>query len=249
MSADPVLIEQEGATLVITLSRPERRNALTPAMIGMLIEAIALLEADSRLRVGILTAVGPAFCAGADLASHGSGAHQRRHVLREYVTMARTKPVIGAVNGAAVGGGFELVLDCDLVVAADTARFCLPEARRGRIPAGGALARLPGLLPPKRSAELLLTGGWLSCAEAHACGLVNRIVSAGAERDAALSMAEEITRSAPLAVAELIGILRAEHRATWDEVSQAVVRLSGSADAAEGAAAFLEKREPIWSGS
>jgi enoyl-CoA hydratase/carnithine racemase len=249
MPAEPVLVDRRGTALVITLNRPERRNAITPAMIGTLIGAVDVLEADGRLRAGIITGTGRAFCAGADLAPRDAGPDEHRYVLREYMTKARSKPIIAAVNGAAVGGGFELVLDCDLVVAADTARFCLPEGRRGRIPAGGAVLRLPELLPRKRATELLVTGDWLSCAEAHTYGLVNRVVPAGTECDSALSLAEEITRSAPLAVAALTAMLRAEHQTTWDEVSQAAARLKGSADAAEGAAAFLAKREPDWSGS
>jgi enoyl-CoA hydratase len=245
MADEDLLVERVDASLMITLNRPARRNALTSAMIGMVIDALDELESDGGLRAAVLTGAGETFCSGGDLSAGSTDLEARRYVLRDLVTRERSKPLIAAVNGPAVGGGFELILACDLVIATENARFCLPEVRRGRLPAGGSLLRLPEALSRQQAAWLLLTGDWLSCAEAQAYGLVNQMVAPGAEREAALALAAKIARSAPLPVAEIVATL-CRGNITWDELSECARRLKFSADAAEGAAAFLEKRDPVW---
>jgi crotonobetainyl-CoA hydratase len=251
----------EDQTLVITLDRP-KANAVDVATSRALYAAFDRLRRDPGLRVAILTGAGERFfCAGWDLkaaaggegadADHGPGGFAG---LTEFLDIG--KPVIAAVNGLAFGGGFELVLAADLVVAAEHAEFALTEATLGLVPDAGGLLRLPARVPRAIAVELLLTGRRLTAAEAARWGLVNRVTPADGMMAAARELASAICAAAPLAVAAVLEILR-ETEGGCVAAGYAIQRggnlpayqaMLGSADAQEGARAFTERRPPVWQG-
>jgi crotonobetainyl-CoA hydratase len=258
---DPVRAEAAGDTLVITLDRPPA-NAVDVATSHALYAAFARLESDPGLRVGIVTGAGGRFfCAGWDLkaaaggeaasASHGPGGFAGLTELHD-----RAKPVIAAVNGIAAGGGFELALAADLVVAADHAQFLLPETGLGIIPDSGGVLRLPRRLPRAIAVELLLTGRPVTAAEAAGLGLVNQVVPGDQLLAAARDLAARVARSAPLAVAAVLEVLTATEDRTVRDGFAALhsgrlpryTAMLASQDAAEGPAAFAERRPPRWQG-
>ncbi len=261
MTAAGVRAKASQGVLVITLDRPSA-NAVDVATSRALYEAFARLEADSRLRAGVLTGAGDRFfCAGWDLkaaaageavdADHGPGGFAGLTELH-----GRSKPVIAAVNGLALGGGFELVLAADLVVAADHAEFGLPETGLGIIPDAGGVLRLPRLLARPVAVELLLTGRRMTAQEALGRGLINQVVPGGQLQTAARALADRIARSAPLAVAAVLEVLDATEAGSVAD-GYATLRsgrlpryaaMLGSQDAAEGPAAFAERRPPRWQG-
>jgi crotonobetainyl-CoA hydratase len=248
-----------GQTLVITIDRPPA-NAIDVPTSQALYAAFDRLRRDPALRVGLLTATGERFfCAGWDLkaaaggesieADHGPGGFAG---LTEFTDIG--KPVIAAVNGLALGGGFELVLAADLVVAADHAEFALTEVTLGLVADAGGLLRLPARLPRPIAVEYLLTGRRMTADEAASWGLANRVVPAAELRSAAAELAEAICAAAPLAVAAVLEILRATE-ATDVRSGFNLLRtgdlpgyraMLGSADAREGAQAFAERRKPVW---
>lgn len=258
---EPVRIEASEGVLTVTLDRP-RANAIDVATSRALYVAFARLESDPDLRVGIVTGSGDRFfCAGWDLraaaageavdADHGPGGFAGLTELH-----ARAKPVIAAVNGIAAGGGFELVLAADLVVAAEHAQFSLPETGLGIIPDSGGVLRLPRRLPRPLAVELLLTGRPLTAREACDRGLINQVVPSDQVMSAALALAARITRSAPLAVAAVLEVLDATEAGSVPD-GYATLRsgrlpryaaMLASEDAAEGPAAFAERRPATWKG-
>jgi len=258
---EPVRTSVEGQMLVVTLDRP-KANAIDVATSKALYAAFDRLRGDPGLRVGILTAAGGRFfSAGWDLkaaasgegieADHGPGGFAG---ITEFFDLG--KPVIAAVNGLAFGGGFELVLAADLVVAAEHAEFALTEATLGLVADAGGLLRLPARLPRPIAVEYLLTGRRLTAAEAARWGLVNRVVPAAALMPAARELAGAICASAPLAVAAVLEILR-ETEGTGVRDGYSVLRggalpayraMLDSQDAREGARAFAERRKPRWQG-
>jgi crotonobetainyl-CoA hydratase len=258
---EPVQITVEGQTLVVTLDRP-KANAIDVATSKALYAAFDRLRNDPRLRVGILTAAGDRFfSAGWDLkaatagegieADHGPGGFAG---ITEFFDIG--KPVIAAVNGLAFGGGFELALAADLVVAAEHAEFALTEVTLGLVADAGGLLRLPARLPRPIAVECLLTGRRLTAAEAARWGLVNRVVPATELMPAARELAGAICASAPLAVAAVLEILR-ETEATSVRTGYSVLRngalpayrvMLDSRDAREGARAFADRRRPQWEG-
>lgn len=242
-------VAREGAVLVMTLDRPAQRNALDRALTDALSAALDLLDDDPALHAGILAANGPVFCAGTDLHEEESPATERGG---EYglVRRRRTTPLIAAVEGPALGGGMEVVLSCDLVVAASGARFGLPEVARGLVATCGGLFRAADRVPPAIAAELLLTGDPISAERAHQVGLVNQLVAPGHALDAARALAERITCNSPDAVA---ASLRALHDSRgpaeavgWTATDLAIATIATSPDPDEGIAAFFEKRSPAW---
>jgi crotonobetainyl-CoA hydratase len=258
---EPVRAGASGGILEITLDRPPA-NAIDAATSRALYRAFARLEADPELRVGIVTAAGGRFfCAGWDLkaaaageaadADHGPGGFAGLTELP-----ARSKPVIAAVNGIAAGGGFELVLAADLVVAAEHADFRLPETGLGIIPDSGGVLRLPRRLPRALAVELLLTGRPMTAAEAGERGLINQVVSGDRLMTAARALAERVIRSAPLAVAAVLEVLDATEAGSVPEGFAALrsgrlpryAAMLASEDAAEGPAAFAGRRAAIWKG-
>jgi crotonobetainyl-CoA hydratase len=258
---EPVQIAVEGQTLVVTLDRP-KANAIDVATSKALYAAFDRLRNDPGLRVGILTAAGDRFfSAGWDLkaaaagegieADHGPGGFAG---ITEFLDIG--KPVIAAVNGLAFGGGFELVLAADLVVAAEHAEFALTEVTLGLVADAGGLLRLPARLPRPIAVEFLLTGRRLTAAEAARWGLVNRVVPAAELMPAARELAGAICASAPLAVAAVLEILR-ETEGTSVRTGYSVLRsgalpayraMLDSRDAREGARAFADRRKPQWEG-
>lgn len=244
-----VRVRAVGPILHITLDRPHKRNAVNPAMTFGLEAAFARLESDPALRVCVLAATGDYFCAGSDLVL-GAGPHTADGGQYGLIRRSRTKPLIAAVDGPALGGGFEIVLTADLVVASEVAWFTLPEGARGRLPAAGGLLRAPSRLPRNVAVEMMLTGARLDAARAHELGLVNRLVEPGEALRAAFELALETTASAPESVAEILrGLERTEEpveRLGWAVTADAMGVLLGSADRTEGTAAFMERRTPAW---
>jgi enoyl-CoA hydratase len=252
--AGEVEVERDDHAIIVTINRPERRNAINRAVAEAIAAAMDELDDDPQLRVGIITGAGPAFSAGMDLAAFGAGELPviEGRGLAGVAERPPVKPLIAAVNGAAVAGGFELALACDLIVADRVARFGLPEVRRGLVAAGGGLLRLPRRIPHHAAVELILTGGFLDADRAYALGLVNRIAAAGEALAAARELAAEIAANAPLAlvaskriVASSVDWPSGEMFARQRAIAEPVL---ASADAQEGALAFLEKRLPSWRG-
>lgn len=251
----PVAVEVVGSALQVRLDRPEKRNALDRASAEAVAEALDELDRRADLRCAVLTGAGGNFSAGMDLAAFARGERPtiEGRGLLGFGTRSPRKPVIAAVEGWAVGGGFEVALACDLVVAARDARFALPEARRGLVAAGGGLVRLAQRIPQARAMELALTGRVLGAEEAADWGLVNRLTDTGGALAAAHELAAEIAASAPLSVAVSKEIVRAapdwEQDAWHARQQDAITPLIGSRDVEEGARAFLEKRPPVWTGA
>ncbi|MER6221526.1 crotonase/enoyl-CoA hydratase family protein [Streptomyces sp. 900105755] len=253
-AADLVLHERHDGVLTITINRPAQKNAMDHEAAVQLAAAVDLLDADPELSVGVLTGAGGVFSAGMDLKAFAKG---ELPVLpgRGFgglTGMAVRKPLIAAVEGWALGGGFEMVLACDLIVAADDARFGLPEVTRGLVAAAGGLVRLPRRLPYHVASRVLLTGEPLTAAEGKDYGLVNVLTPPGGALDGALELAGRVARNAPLALAAVKEVLRetqglneSDAFRRQDEITSGVF---DSEDAREGARAFTERRAPVWHG-
>lgn len=255
MSDDPkVQVERRDGVQVITINRPGARNALDREVADGVAAAVDELDADDELRVGVLTGAGGTFSSGMDLKAFLRGespAIEGRGLCGITQTPPR-KPLIGAVEGWALAGGFELLLACDLVVAAETARFGVPEVKRSLVAAGGAALQLPRRMPFAIALEMLLTGEPLDAPRAAQLGLVNRVTPEGGALDGALALAATIAANGPLAVAATKEIARRSTDWTfeqgWTEQARLTGPVFGSEDAREGAAAFAEKRPPVWKG-
>lgn len=243
--------EREGHVLIITLQRESKRNAVDRALADAISAALDELDDDPDLWVGILTGGPSFFCAGSDLTAGGDYFTERGG---EYgiIRRDRRKPLVAAVEGFALGGGMEIVLACDLVVASNEARFGLPEVSIGVIPTCAGLFRAPQSLPLNLARELILTGEPIGADRAFAAGFVNAISEPGGALDAARSMAARICRNAPISVqaslAAVTGRLTDEAERGWALTEQAKEAITGTADAAEGVRSFLEKRPPRWTG-
>lgn len=247
----------DGHIAVITLNRPEVRNAVNGALAAGLDAAVKRVEADADIRVAILASSHEkVFCAGADLAEISAG---RGHTLSTpdggfagFVEHPKSKPWIAAVEGAAFAGGCEIVLACDMVAASENARFGLPEVKRGLFAGAAGVYRLPRRLPRNIGLELVATGEGLDAARAYALGLVNRLTPPGGAMDAALALARTIAANAPMSVRESLAIARMCQDLTEEELRPlsraAAARVFSSEDAKEGPRAFLEKRAPVWQG-
>ncbi|GAA3744705.1 enoyl-CoA hydratase [Spinactinospora alkalitolerans] len=251
MSAAVKTREQDGV-LVVTIDRPEARNAVNGEVAEGVAAAMDELDARDDLRVGVLAGAGATFCAGMDLKAFLRG---ERPVLpgRGFAGLVErppATPVIAAVEGYALAGGFELALACDMIVAADNAKFGLPEVKRGLVAAAGGLFRLPDRIPYHLAMEFTLTGAMVPAERAHAAGLVGRLAPAGRALDAALDLAREIAANAPLAVAASKRVI-AESRdwpreESFERQAPIADAVRSSEDAREGARAFTEKRAPQW---
>jgi enoyl-CoA hydratase len=249
-----VRTERIGSTLLITLDRPEARNAVNAATATALAAALDALEADPTLRAGVLTGEGGTFSAGMDLkaALRGESPEVEGRGFGGLTESRPDKPLIAAVEGFAMGGGFELALACDLIVAAEDARFGLPEVKRGLIAAGGGVIRLPQRIPHHLAMELLLTGEPVDGRRAGELGLANRVTSKGQAVTEALRLAERVADNAPLALAAVKRVVRAADGAS-DEEAFAFQRgemktLMASDDVREGMTAFAERRPARWTG-
>ncbi|MEO0437719.1 MAG: crotonase/enoyl-CoA hydratase family protein [Pseudomonadota bacterium] len=253
MDTKTVLVDRVDRILLIRLNRPEVRNAINEAMAKAIAEAADLLDSDPHLAVGILASTSPTFSAGMDLKAflNGESPIISGRGLAGITSAPPNKPLIAAVDGAAVAGGFELVLACDMVVASQGASFGLPEVKRGLIAGAGGVVNLPRRLPPNIAMEVILTGDPMPAERAFELGLVNDLVMAN-PLDAALSLAQRIARNAPLAVRGSKKV--ALDSKDWlssesDERQQEIINpVFQSQDAREGALAFAEKRAPLWLG-
>jgi enoyl-CoA hydratase len=251
---EPVTVERRGHVQVITINRPEARNALNGAATRAMAAAADELDADPGLRVGVLTGAGGTFCSGMDLKGWMSGDKptiEGRGFGGITITPPR-KPLIAAVEGYALAGGFELMLACDLVVAGQGSKFGVPEVKRALVAGGGAALLLTRRIPFAAAMELLLTGEPVTAARAAELGLVNRLVPDGTALDGALALAAVIAANGPLAVAVTKQIARSQADWTqtegWQRQEELFKPVFDSADAREGAAAFAEKRPPAWRG-
>ncbi len=249
-----VLVERHEGVLTITLNRPGQKNAVNHAVAVQLASALDRLDADPELSVGVLTGAGGTFCAGMDLKAYARGDVP---VLdgRGFGGLTRAvvnKPLIAAVEGWALGGGFELALGCDLIVAASDARFGAPEATHGLVPSEGGMVRLPHRIPYHVAVRVLLTGDPLSAGEAAEHGLVSELTRPGEALERARALATRIGKNAPLALAAVKEVVRAtqslDDRAAFARQDQLIAPLLASDDAHEGAVAFAEKRSPVWRG-
>lgn len=253
--ASAVLQSQvQGHVLVLTLNRPEVKNAFNAALSQALSAALDHFEEERSLRVAVLTGAAGSFSAGMDLRALLQGEVSATEARGGFGIMRRppNKPLIAAIEGYAVAGGMEVALACDLIVASQDSKFGLPEVRRGLVAVGGALFRLPKRIPYHLAMELALTGELISAERAHGLGLVNRVVPAGTALEAALELAARIADNGPLAVAATKQIVAnayewPEERA-WKEQHQLARPALRSKDAAEGSRAFVEKRRPVWQG-
>jgi enoyl-CoA hydratase len=249
---DEVLVERRGAVQVITINRPEAKNAINGAVTAGIAAAVDELDNDDSLFVGVLTGAGGAFSSGMDLKAflRGESVAIEGRGLGGITETPPRKPLVAAVEGWALAGGFELLLACDLVVAAESARFGVPEVKRSLVAAGGAAFLLPRRVAQAIALEMLLTGDPISAARAAEVGLVNRLAPEGGALDAAVELAQVIAKNGPLAVAATKKIARSTFDWTleqgWKEQSAIGLPVFGSEDAREGATAFAEKREPVW---
>ena len=249
--------EKRGGVAIVTLNRPEARNAVNGDLAQAMEAILDDLEADDAITVVVLTGAGSTFCAGADLKKvakgEGGDLATKKGGFGGIVTRSFPKPLIAAVNGSALAGGFEVVLACDLVVAADIAKFGLPEVKRGLFAAAGGLIRLPHRVPLALATELAITGDPITADRALQLGLVNRVVPVAEVVDAALDLAGRIAANGPLAVRNTLKMVREAGELTeaeaWPRNFELAIEVFASKDSIEGATAFAEKREPKWTGT
>ncbi len=248
-----VLTEVRDGVLIITLNRPEAKNAANKALAEGVAAALDRLDGEDELRVGIITGAGNTFCSGMDLKGflRGESPSVPGRGFAGLTEAPPKKPLIAAVDGYALAGGFELMLACDLCVANKDAKFGIPEAKRGLAAAAGGLVRLPRLIAPRLAMELALTGDFVSAQRAYEMGLVNRLTD-GVALDAALELAAAITANGPLAVARSKQIIVESREWSdadmWKKQQETLGNLFMTEDAREGATAFAEKRKPNWKG-
>jgi enoyl-CoA hydratase len=255
MNTEPtVLAERRDRILVITINRPDQRNAVNAAVAQGIAAALDDLDADPGLSVGVLTGAGKGFSAGMDLKAFVAG--ERPHAgdrgFAGITQRAADKPLIAAIEGFALAGGLEIALSCDLIVASRGARLGIPEVRRSLVAAAGALLRLPRSLPRNVAMELALTGEPIDAERAHQLGLVNRLAEPGHALEAALELAQQIAANGPLALAATKRVMT--ESLDWPDTEffarqrDLIDPVFSSEDAREGATAFAEKRPPVWKG-
>ena len=250
--SEAVRVEPDGEVLLVTIDRPEARNAVNLAVAEGIAAALDRLDGEDGLRAGVLTGDGGTFCAGMDLKAFVAG--ERSYVegrgFAGIVQGPPRKPLIAAVEGWALAGGFEVALACDLIVAARDARFGLPEVKRSLVAAAGGLIRLPRRIPYHLAMELILTGDPIGAERAAGIGIVNRLAEPGEALAAAHELALAIARNGPLALAASKRIVASAQDWTeseaWERQREIAEPVFASEDAREGATAFAEKREPVW---
>jgi enoyl-CoA hydratase len=253
--SDDLLVEERGRVLVLTMNRPDAKNAMSMAMAHQIAAALDTLDSRPDLSVAVITGAGGTFCAGMDLKGFARGERPivEGRGFAGLVKQPPAKPLIAAVEGYALAGGFEVVLSCDLIVAADNAKFGLPEVKRGLTAAAGGLLRLQHRIPYHLAMDLVLTGRMWPAREAADVHLVNRLTDPGAALQEALNLADEVAANAPLALAASKQVLSRSSDWPLDEAfdrqEEYTNPVRNSADAKEGARAFIEKRTPNWSGT
>jgi enoyl-CoA hydratase/carnithine racemase len=252
--AAPVLVERDGRIQIITLNRPDARNAVNQALAEGLAEALDRLDADDELSVGVVTGAGGGFCAGMDLKAFVKGElpYVGDRGFAGITQRGSDKPLIAAVEGFAVAGGLEVAIACDLIVAGRSAKLGVPEVKRSLVAAGGALLRLPRRLPEGVAMEMALTGDPISAERGHEFGLVNRLADDGQALETALDLARTIAANGPLALKATKAVMLQRHawpeEEFWDRQGELTGPVFASEDAREGATAFAEKRAPEWKG-
>ncbi len=251
---DEVLVEHIDGMVIITINRPDQRNAVNRAVSYGVCEAVDELDRNPALRVGILTGAGGNFCSGMDLKAFLRGENTRVEG-RGILGLARTptkKPLIAAVEGYALAGGFESMLVCDLVVAARNATFGIPEVKRGLAAAAGGLMRLPRLIPQRIAMEMALTGDMMPAERLYQYGLINALVEPGQALEEAKKLALRIIANAPMSVAASKRVIVEQRDWSLEEMFDRQESITApvlqSQDAREGAAAFAERRAPVWKG-
>ena len=250
--AQAVIVERRGRIMVITLNRPEAMNAINGALSNGLWTAVQELDADDSLTAGIITGHGRAFCAGMDLKAFARG--EDIGPLNQFVRSGAKKPLIAAVNGFALAGGCEVMLTCDLIVAAKGSKIGIREVKVGLFAAAGGVFRLPARVGYAKAMEMALTGEPISAEEAMEAGLLSAITESGEALDAAIALAERIAENAPLAVNASKSLVRAaasgiEEDKLWEMQVPLQKSVFSSNDAKEGPIAFAEKRAPHWTGT
>jgi enoyl-CoA hydratase len=248
--------EVRGRVAVLTINRPDKKNAVNGDVARGMEAGIDRLEEDSDVWLGVLTGAGTVFCAGADLKAINEGKagelQTERGGFAGLVARQRTKPLIAAVDGPALAGGTEIALACDMIVASTAASFGIPEVKRSLVAAAGGLFRLPRILPRNIAIELGLTGDPISAERAHQFGMVNELCEPGKALDAALALADRVAANAPLAVRETLRLMLelrdADDETGFKESGAAMIGLAQTEDFWEGPKAFLEKRDPQWQG-
>ncbi len=255
MTDEPaVLTERRDRVLLVTLNRPDQRNAVNAALAAGVAAALDELDATPELTLGILTGAGAGFCAGMDLKAFvaGESPYVEGRGFAGITQRAARKPLIAAIEGFAVAGGLEVALSCDLIVAARDARLGIPEVKRSLAAAAGALIRLPKRMPYHLAMELALTGDPIGAERAAEVGLVNRLADPGRAVEAALELGARIAKNGPLAIDAskrvLASALDWTEAEAWEKQAAIVGPVFGSKDAQEGAKAFAEKRDPVWRG-
>ncbi|MDT5046393.1 MAG: enoyl-CoA hydratase [Mycobacterium sp.] len=250
-----VRYERRGRVTIVTIDRPDARNAVNGAVARGLDDALDRFERDDDAWVGVLTGAGSAFCAGVDLKVVAAGGMEElwtEHGFAGVVQYPRTKPLIAAVDGPALAGGCEIALACDLVVASKRATFGLPEVKLGLIAVAGGMFRLPRAMPMQVAMKAMLTGEPISAEAAHAYGLAVDLVEPGTALDAAVELAIQICANAPLAVRAsrrvALAALGRPEQELWDLSRSEGKAIRQSADYREGPRAFVEKRRPAWTG-
>ena len=252
MSEPVVLLERRDQSLLITLNRPEARNAVNAAMAAGIAAALDELDADPELLVGVLTGAPPGVCAGMDLKAFAAGEQPwiEGRGFAGIAERASSKPLIAAIEGFAMAGGLEIALACDLIVAARDARLAIPEVKRGLFAAGGALLRLPQRIPYNVASEMALTGEPLAAGRLLELGLINRLADAGDAVAVALELAAAIGANSPLAVRTSKQVLQGQRdwsdAEAWKLQAELFATVLAAPDAMEGAVAFAEKRAPNW---
>ena len=252
--ANELLVDVSDGVMVMTMNRPQAKNAMNKNMAELITAAIDKFDADSDIRVAVLTGDGGTFCSGMDLKGFlaGETPSVKGRGFGGITERSPSKPLIAAVEGYALAGGFELVLACDLAVAGEGAKFGVPEVKRSLVAAAGGVFRLPQQMPSRIAMELVLTGDHYSAQRMYDCGLINEVVADGNALDAAKKLAARIAANGPLATAASKKIMT-EYK-TWppDEIWQRQAEITQavftSEDAREGATAFAEKRAPVWKG-
>ena len=254
MSDEAILTETRDGVLIVTINRPDARNAVNGAVATGMAAALDRLDAEDDLRVGVVTGAGGYFSAGMDLKAfvQGESPYAEDRGFAGITQRASRKPLIAAIEGFALAGGFEVALSCDLIVASREARFGIPEVKRSLVAAGGALLRLPRRIPYHLAMEFALTGEPIGAERAAELGIVNRLAEPGKALDTALDLAAEIVKNAPLALIATKQIIQESPEWSSAEMWTKQGEISGpvftSEDAREGATAFAEKREPVWQG-